>query len=87
MNTNPSTPELPSVRLGRIAQIIVVLVLIGLAIGLVPRYYTRRALAAQDKSEAVPVVMIDGVKIADGQPGPLTRRIHGLYARKAGIQP
>jgi hypothetical protein len=34
----------------------------------------------------VPVVMIDGVKIADGQPGPLTRRIHGLYARKAGIK-
>jgi RND family efflux transporter MFP subunit len=44
--------------LGRVAQIIVVLVLIGLAIGLVPRYYARRALAAEVKSDAVPVVSV-----------------------------
>jgi RND family efflux transporter MFP subunit len=44
--------------LGRVAQIIVVLVLIGLAIGLVPRYYARRALATEVKSDAVPVVSV-----------------------------
>lgn len=35
---------------------------------------------------AVPVVAIDGQKIGDGAPGPLTRRIHKLYACKAGIK-
>jgi hypothetical protein len=32
------------------------------------------------------VVALDGVCIGDGKPGALTRRIHGLYARKAGIK-
>ncbi|MGC9940318.1 MAG: efflux RND transporter periplasmic adaptor subunit [Verrucomicrobiota bacterium] len=58
MNTNPSAPAPPPIRLGRVAQIIVVLVLIGLAIGLVPRYYARRALATEVKSDAVPVVSV-----------------------------
>jgi RND family efflux transporter MFP subunit len=49
---------MPPVRLGRIAKIVGVLVLIGLAIGLVPRWYSRRALAAEDKADAVPVVRV-----------------------------
>jgi D-alanine transaminase len=46
----------------------------------------QEAFLSSATGAAVPVVMIDGVKIADGKPGPLTRRIHGLYARKAGIK-
>jgi D-alanine transaminase len=46
----------------------------------------REAFLSSATGAAVPVVMIDGVKIADGKPGPLTRRIHGLYARKACIK-
>lgn len=34
---------------------------------------------------AVPVVAIDGNRIGDGVPGPLTRRIYALYAVRAGI--
>jgi D-alanine transaminase len=46
----------------------------------------QEAFLSSATGAAVPVVMIDSVKIGDGKPGPLTRRIHGLYARKAGIK-
>jgi D-alanine transaminase len=45
----------------------------------------REAFLSSATGAAVPVVAIDGVTIGDGAPGPLTRRIHALYARKAGI--
>jgi D-alanine transaminase len=44
----------------------------------------REAFLSSASGAAVPVVAIDGVKIGDGQPGPVTRRIRELYARKAG---
>ncbi len=56
------------------------------------KFTVQEALAAKEAflssatGAAVPVVMIDGVRIGDGTPGPLTRRIHELYARKAGIK-
>jgi hypothetical protein len=31
-------------------------------------------------------VAIDGQKIGDGSPGPLTRRIYDLYATKSGMK-
>lgn len=33
--------------------------------------------------EVAPVVELDGVRIGDGKPGPLTRRIHALYRNRA----
>ena len=46
----------------------------------------REAFISSATGAAVPVVTIDNVTIGEGIPGPLTRRIHGLYARKAGIK-
>ena len=46
----------------------------------------REAFLSSATGAAVPVVMIDGVKIGEGFPGALSRRIHGLYTRKAGIK-
>jgi D-alanine transaminase len=46
----------------------------------------REAFLSSATGAGVPVVAIDGVSIGDGKPGPFTRRIHELYARKAGIK-
>jgi D-alanine transaminase len=46
----------------------------------------REAFISSATGAALPVVEIDGYKIGDGVPGPLTRHIHKLYARKAGIK-
>jgi D-alanine transaminase len=46
----------------------------------------REAFLSSATGAAVPVVTVDGATIGDGTPGPLTRRIRELYARKAGIK-
>lgn len=46
----------------------------------------REAFLTSATGAAIPVVKIDGTVIGDGTPGPLTRRIHMLYAQKAGIE-
>ena len=46
----------------------------------------REAFISSASGAAIPVVRIDGVPVGDGTPGPLTRRIHTLYAQKAGIE-
>lgn len=46
----------------------------------------REAFLTSATGAAIPVVKIDGTMIGDGTPGPLTRRIHMLYAQKAGIE-
>jgi D-alanine transaminase len=46
----------------------------------------REAFLSSATGAAVPVVAIDGAAIGGGVPGHLTRRIHELYARKAGIR-
>jgi D-alanine transaminase len=46
----------------------------------------REAFITSATGAAVPVVTIDGERIGDGIPGPLTRRIHDLYAAKAGMK-
>ena len=56
MNSNPSPP--PPVGLGRIVRISAILVILGLAIGLVPRWLAHRALASQEKSDALPIVSV-----------------------------
>ena len=46
----------------------------------------REAFISSATGAAVPVVAIDGQKIGNGSPGALTRRIHDLYATKAGMK-
>ena len=46
----------------------------------------REAFLSSATGAAIPVVKIDGAQVGDGTPGPLTRRIHMLYAQKAGIE-
>ncbi len=47
----------------------------------------REAFLSSATGAAIPVVCVDGVQIGDGVPGPLTRQIRELYARKSGIKP
>jgi D-alanine transaminase len=44
----------------------------------------REAFISSASGAAVPVVAIDGTRIGDGKPGPLTRRIAELYAQRSG---
>jgi D-alanine transaminase len=46
----------------------------------------REAFLTSATGAALPVVKIDGAMVGDGAPGPLTRRIHMLYAQKAGVE-
>ncbi len=46
----------------------------------------REAFISSATGAAIPVVTIDGTRIGDGQPGPVTRRIRDVYAEKAGIK-
>jgi D-alanine transaminase len=46
----------------------------------------REAFISSASGAAVPVVAIDGVRIGDGKPGPLTRRIAELYAHLSGLR-
>lgn len=55
MNT-PSPASSPPVRLRRILQIVVVLVIAGLAVGFVPRWLARQRLLAATRAETTPVV-------------------------------
>ncbi len=55
MNTPPPTSA-PPVRLRRILQFVIVLVAIGLAVGLVPRWFSRQNLLAETRAESIPEV-------------------------------
>ena len=44
----------------------------------------REAFISSASGAAVPVIAIDGQKVGDGRPGPLTLRLQALYARKSG---
>ncbi len=57
MNANPAPPP-PPVRLQRIAEIVVVLVVLGLLIGFVPRWLSRRQLAAAARADSVATVQV-----------------------------
>jgi D-alanine transaminase len=46
----------------------------------------KEAFLSSATGAAVPVVAIDGRPVGDGRPGPLTRRVHALYAAKAGMK-
>jgi D-alanine transaminase len=46
----------------------------------------REAFLSSASGAAIPVIKIDDTAVGNGAPGPLTRRIHALYAQKAGIE-
>jgi D-alanine transaminase len=46
----------------------------------------REAFLTSATGAAVPVVTIDGQPLGDGAPGPITRRLQGLYAEKTGAK-
>jgi RND family efflux transporter MFP subunit len=58
MNTNLESPAPTPIRLTRIAKILLVLVVIGLLIGFVPRWISRHLLAAETRADAVPAVNV-----------------------------
>ena len=35
--------------------------------------------------EILPVVEVDGERVADGKPGPVTRRLHAAFRAKVGV--
>lgn len=53
MNSNPSTSAPPPIQLRRAAKIIIFLVIIGLILGLVPRWFARNRLMAQSRADSV----------------------------------
>jgi len=53
MNPNPNAPTPPPVRLARIVEIIVVLIIIGLILGFLPRWIHRRDLQKEMHADAV----------------------------------
>ena len=54
MNSNPSSPTPPApVRLTRIGQMVVVLVVIGLLVGFVPRWFSQHRLLAATRADSV----------------------------------
>jgi RND family efflux transporter MFP subunit len=56
MNTPSSPSSAPPIRLRRILEIVIALVLVGLAVGLVPRWLARQKLAAETRADAAPGV-------------------------------
>jgi RND family efflux transporter MFP subunit len=56
MNSN-SPASAPPIRLKRILQIVIALCLVGLAVGLLPRWHARRQLLAETRADAVPTVV------------------------------
>ncbi len=55
MNSNPSssTPAAPQIRLRRVAEIVAVLIVLGLLIGFVPRWLAHRKLVAESHADSV----------------------------------
>jgi len=62
MNSTPpqsaSAPPTPPVSLGRVAKVIIVLVVIGLCIGFIPRWIHRHRLNAETAADGVTEVMV-----------------------------
>src|SRR5262245_57410719 len=57
MNT-PANQTAPPVRLGRILVIVVVLIVVGLAVGFVPRWFSHQKLMAEARVSTVPTVEV-----------------------------
>jgi len=83
-------PPAPPIRLGRYAVIAVVLIVIGLAIGLVPRWFSRRALARETAENAIQSVAVVSPSPGKSDMGvPLPAEVQAyveapIYARASG---
>jgi RND family efflux transporter MFP subunit len=58
MNSNSPAAAPPPVRLTRIALVLVILIIIGLIVGLVPRWKAGHKLQAEARAESVPTVAV-----------------------------
>jgi RND family efflux transporter MFP subunit len=58
MNSNPTSSAPPPIRLTRLLQIVVVLVIIGLIVGFVPRWIHRHNLAKEEAADSVLTVNV-----------------------------
>jgi RND family efflux transporter MFP subunit len=58
MNSNPNSSAPPPIRLTRLLQIVVVLVIIGLIVGFVPRWIHRHNLAKEEAADSVLTVNV-----------------------------
>jgi len=89
MNSN-LTSSSPPIRLRRIAEIVVVLVIIGLLIGFVPRWIHRHQLRAETRAESVPTVDVVSPAAAKADLGtPLPAEVQAfveasIHARASG---
>jgi membrane fusion protein (multidrug efflux system) len=96
MNPNPETPEpapaaAPTpIRLSRIGLIVIVLVVIGLLIGFVPRWISHRLLATEAHADAVPTVDVVSPTVGKADLGtPLPAEVEAfvsaaIHARASG---
>ena len=100
MNTNPSStpapapatsqPAPPPVKLGRFAIVAIILIVIGIAVGLVPRWFARRTLAKETAENAVQSVAVVSPAPGKSDMGvPLPAEVQAfveapIYARASG---
>lgn len=88
--SKPVSPPATPVKLGRFAFIAAVLVVIGLAIGLVPRWFARQALAKETAEMAVQTVAVVSPEPGKSDLGvPLPAEVQAfveapIYARASG---
>lgn len=88
---NGLPPSAPPVRLGRFALIVGILLLIGLAVGLWPRWLARRALAEEAREESgTSVAVVLPVPGKAGLGTPLSAEVRAfveapIYARASGF--
>ena len=89
MNSN-SPSSAPPVRLRRIAEIVIVLVLIGLLIGFMPRWLHSRKLVAETRADSIPTVDVVSPVAAQADLGtPLPAEVQAymqasIHARASG---
>jgi membrane fusion protein, multidrug efflux system len=102
MNTTPSVPPAsppapsktappsPPVKLGKFAIVAMILIVIGLAVGFVPRFLARRALARETAENAIPSVAVVSPEPGKSEMGvPLPAEVQAfveapIYARANG---
>ncbi len=90
MNPNPPAAAPPPVRLTRIGLVVIVLVLIGLVIGLVPRWLARHKLIAETRTDAVVTVDVVSPTVSKADLGtPLPAEVQAfmeasIHARASG---
>ncbi len=87
---SPSPSSTPPVRLRRIAEIVIVLVIIGLLIGFVPRWLHSRKLVAETRADSIPTVDVVSPVAAKADLGtPLPAEVQAfmqasIHARASG---